>query len=301
MGQSSMIVETSSANAGTRAPDPRGARIRTMLRRQALALFVTLFIILFAIVYFAPNIFFTIQSGQVGVMYLRFFGGTQTDRVLGEGLKIIPPWDKVFIYNVRVQEQKHDMNVLTKEGMSATLHLSIRYHPETEMVGLLHERVGPKYADRIVIPEVEQALRTIMGEFELHEVYGSQRGLVQKAINDSLEQVSQKFVKVDSIVLRSVELPSKVKDAIEEKMTQKELSEAYEYKLEREKQEADRKKIEAEGIKTHNDILNSSLNPSILKWEAIQATKELATSPNAKTIIVGTNSASLPVMLNSDK
>jgi regulator of protease activity HflC (stomatin/prohibitin superfamily) len=296
-----MIVETSGANAGRGGADKRAARYSGMMRRYALKLFVSLFIILFAIVYFAPNIFFTIQSGQVGVMYLRFFGGTQTDRVLGEGLKIIPPWDKLFVYNIRVQEQKHEMTVLTKEGMSATLHLSIRYHPEADMVGLLHERVGPEYADRIVIPEVEQALRTIMGEFELHEVYGSQRGLVQKAINDSLEQVSQKFVKVDSIVLRSVELPPKVKDAIEEKMTQKELSEAYEYKLQREKQEAERRRIEADGLKTHNDILNSSLTPSVLKWEAIQATKELANSPNAKTIIVGTSSTSMPVMLNSDK
>lgn len=234
-------------------------------------------------------------------MYLRFFGGTQTDRVLGEGLKIIPPWDKVFIYNIRVQEQKHEMQVLTKEGMTATLHLSIRYHPEPEMVGLLHERVGPKYAERIVIPEVESALRTIMGEFELHEVYGSQRGLVQKAINDSLEQVSQKFVKVDSIVLREVELPAKVRDAIEEKMTQKELSEAYEYKLEREKQEAERRKIEADGLSNYNNTLKQSLSPEVLKWEAIEATKALANSPNAKTVIVGTSSASLPIMLNSDK
>jgi regulator of protease activity HflC (stomatin/prohibitin superfamily) len=296
MGQLSMIVETSSTSSGARAGRPSGT-----LRRHALKFFVTLFIILFAIAYFAPNIFFTIQSGEVGVMYLRFFGGTQTDRVLSEGLKIIPPWDKLFVYNIRVQEEKHDMHVLTREGMSATLHLSIRYHPEADMVGLLHSRVGPQYAERIVIPEVEQALRTIMGEFELHEVYGSQRGLVQKAINDSLEQVSQKFVKVDSIVLRSVELPSKVKDAIEEKMTQKELSEAYEYKLQREEQEAKRRKIEADGLKTHNDILNSSLTPSVLKWEAIQATKELASSPNTKTIIVGTSSTSMPIMLSGDK
>lgn len=296
-----MIVETSGPKNDKAAAPARAGWYQRTVKRHAIKLFVTLFLITFGIVYFAPNIFITIQTGQVGVMYLRFFGGTQTDRVLGEGLKIVLPWDKLFIYNIRVQEQKHTMQVLTKEGLTATLSLSIRYHPEPEMVGLLHERVGPKYAERIVVPEVESALRTIMGEFELHEVYGSQRGLVQKAINDSLEEVSQKFVKVDSIVLRQVELPAKLKDAIEEKMTQEELSEAYQYKLEREKQEAERKKIEAEGLKTYNDILNSSLGPSVLKWEAIQATKELANSPNSKTIIVGTSSASLPIMLGSDK
>jgi regulator of protease activity HflC (stomatin/prohibitin superfamily) len=294
-----MIVETSERAAPT--PQSRWARVRGAVKRHAFWLLLTLFVLVFGIVYLSPNVFYTIGPGQVGVMFLRFFGGTQTDRVLDEGLKILPPWDRLYIYNIRVQEKRHVMPVLTQEGMTETLHLSIRYHPEPEMVGLLHARVGPEYADRIVVPEVESALRTILGEFTATEVYGSKRGVVQKAINDSLEQVSQKFVKVDSIVLRSVELPPKVRDAVEEKMTQKELSDAYAYKLEREKQEAERKRIEANGIKAYNEILNASLGPSILKWEAIQATKQLATSPNAKTIVVGTSSNGLPVMLNTDK
>jgi regulator of protease activity HflC (stomatin/prohibitin superfamily) len=294
-----MIVETNEQAAPP--PETRWGRFRTGLRRHAFILAVTVFLIVFGIVYLSPSIFYTIGPGQVGVLYLRFFGGTQTDKVLGEGFQMLPPWDRLYIYNVRVQEKRHDMQVLTDEGMSVTLHLSIRYHPEQEMVGLLHSRVGPQYAEQIVIPEVESALRTILGAFQLPEVYGSKREVVQKAINDSLERVSQKYVKVDSIVLRSVELPPKIRDAVEEKMTQKELSDAYAYRLEREKQEAERKTVEAGGIKSYNDILSSSLSPSILKWEAIQATKQLATSPNAKTVVVGTTSGGMPVMLSGDK
>jgi regulator of protease activity HflC (stomatin/prohibitin superfamily) len=289
------------------APDPpvvRRSRSGRMVRSAKIntsRVLVILFALVFLTVYFAPNIFITVHSGEVGVMFLRFFGGTQTDRVLSEGLKIIPPWDHLFIYNIRVQEEKHTFNVLSKEGLSITLNLSIRYHPEEEMVGMLHKTVGPKYKERIVIPEVESAMRTIMGEFEMRQVYGSERGLVQKVINDSLEHVSQKFVKVDSVVLRSVELPPKVAEAIEQKMMQKELAEAYEYKLEQARQESARQQIEAGGIKSYNDLLNASLTPNVLKWEAIQATKKLAESPNAKTVIMGNTSGTLPLMLSGDK
>lgn len=300
-----MIVETSDpiARPGGNRPSKRelvGEAYETVKEHSPKA-FLIIGVIALLIVYFAPSMFITIQSGQVGVLYLRFFGGTQTDRVLREGLQIIPPWDKLFIYTVRVQEAKHDMMVLTNEGMNVTLHISVRYHPEEALVGLLHQRVGPDYKDRVVIPEVEAALRTTMANFAMRDVYGSQRGLVQKAINDSLEQVSQKFVKVDNIVLRGVELPTKVRESIEEKMTQQELAEAYRYRIEREHQEAERKIIEANGSKAYNDILNGSLTPNLLKWRGIEATKELAQSPNAKTVIVGTSSTTLPLMLGNEK
>src|SRR5665213_2031768 len=98
-------------------------------------------------IYFWPQVFITIHSGEVGVLYMRFGGGTQTDRVLGQGLKIIAPWDRLFIYDVRVQETKHSMDVLTNEGLTVKLELSIRYHPELDLVGLLHDRIGPQYKD----------------------------------------------------------------------------------------------------------------------------------------------------------
>jgi regulator of protease activity HflC (stomatin/prohibitin superfamily) len=211
------------------------------------------------------------------------------------------PWDHLYIYSVRVQEAKADVHVLSKEGLAITLHLSIRYHPEEEMVGMLHKAVGAEYKERVVIPEVESAMREVMGQFEMRQVYGSDQGLIQKVINETLEQVSQTYVRIDDVVLRMVELPPKVADAIQEKMTQKELSEAYEYRLEQAKQESARQQIEASGIKASNDTLNSSLTPNVLKWEAIQATKKIAESPNTKTIIMGNTGSTLPVMLGGDK
>jgi regulator of protease activity HflC (stomatin/prohibitin superfamily) len=263
-------------------------------------LLILAFVSLIAI-YFWKDVFITIRSGEAGVLYLRFGGGTQTDRVLGEGMKIIAPWDKLFIYDVRVQETKHTMKVLTSEGLTVTLNLSIRCHPELDLVGLLQKNVGPDYRDKIVVPEVESALRITLGNFPMRDVYGSQRGLIQEAINESLEKVQQKFVKIDEVVLREVILPDKLRETIEDKMSQKELLESYEFRGAIAKLEAERRQTEASGIKAYNDTINQSLTPSVLKWAGIEATRELAKSPNAKTIVIGTGPNGLPLILGGYK
>jgi regulator of protease activity HflC (stomatin/prohibitin superfamily) len=254
-------------------------------------------ILLFVVLYYWPQMFITIESGHVGVLFLRFGGGTQTDRVFGEGLKIIAPWDKLFIYEVRVQELKHDFDVLTKEGLKVKLHLSVRFHPQADLAGLLHERIGPDYTAKVVIPEVESALRYTMASFPMAEVYGAQRTLVQTAVNQGLEQVEQKYIKIDEVILREVELPTQLRETIEQKMTQKELAESYTFRVEVAKREAERLAIEAGGLKLYNDVLNSSLSPAVLRWAGIEATKELAKSPNAKTIVVGSGPGGLPLIL----
>ncbi len=276
-------------------------RFAHTFRLYATRLLMILVVVLFIVIYFWRDVFITVQSGQVAVLYLRFGGGTQTDRVLGEGLKIIAPWDKLFIYDIRVQEVKHDMDVLTAEGLKVNLSLSIRYHPEAQLVGLLQENIGQDYRDKIVIPEVESALRTTMAMFPMTDVYGSQRGLVQQAINESLEKVQEKFVSIDEVVLREVNLPIPVKDTIEQKMIQKELAESYMYRLDVARQEAARRQIEVTSIANYNSTLDKSLSANVLKWEGIQATKELAKSPNAKTIIIGNQSSTgLPLILGNE-
>lgn len=272
-------------------------RIARTSRGYANKLLIITVLLLFATIYYWPKMFITIESGHVGVLYLRFGGGTQTDRVFGEGLKIIAPWDKLFIYEVRVQEVKHEFDVLTQEGLKLKLLLSIRYHPQPDLAGLLHERVGPDYLNKVVIPEVESALRFTIAGFPMADVYGAQRTLVQTAVNSGLEQVEQKYIKVDEVVLREIQLPAQIKDVIEQKMTQKELAESYAFRLDVARREAERLQIEANGLKSYNDTLNSSLTPDILRWAGIEATKELAKSPNSKTIVVGSGPNGLPLIL----
>lgn len=272
-------------------------RVGRATRGSVNKLLVAIALLLFAVIYYYPSMFITIHSGHVGVLYLRFGGGTQTDRVFGEGMKIIAPWDKIFIYEVRVQELKHTFDVLTQEGLKVKLHLSIRYHPQPDLAGLLHERVGPDYKDKVVIPEVESALRFTIAGFPMNDVYGAGRTLVQTAVNEGLEKVEQKYVKIDEVVLREIELPQQIRETIEQKMTQKELAESYEFRLQVAQREAARLLIEANGLKAYNDTLNASLSPSVLRWAGIEATKELAKSPNAKTIVIGPGPNGLPLIL----
>ena len=278
-------------------PRPWYVRAGRFVKAQANRVLLILGVGLFLLIFFWPTVFVTVHSGEVGVMYRRFAGGTQTDRLLGEGLKFVPPWDKLYVYNVRVQELKSELPVLTQEGLVVKLDISIRYHPELEMVGLLHQRVGPDYALKVVQPEVFSAIRTIMAANTMNAVYSSAQTLVARIVEESLEQVSQKFVKVDEVLVTEIELPGSVRQIIEEKMVEKERAASYEFRIQVAEREAARKLIEANGINTYNNVVNASMTPAILTWHGIQATKDLATSPNAKTVVIGRHADGLPIIL----
>lgn len=258
-------------------------------------------VLLFLLIYLTPDILVTVQSGEVGVLFRRLNGGTDTEHVIGEGLTFVAPWDRLFIYNVRVQEARHEMGVLTNDGLHVTLHLSIRYHPERDLVALLHQTVGPDYKDKIVIPEVESVLRTTLGRFGMDQVYGADRGVLQRIISDSLDEVSQKYVSIDDVIVRAVDLPATVNAMIEEKMKQKERLATYAYRLESERKEAERRTIEADGLKRYNEVLASSLTPEILQWRGLEVTRELASSPNSKMLFLGNKEGDLPILLNQGK
>ncbi len=120
--------------------------------------------LLFVLVFLSPRIIYNVGPGKSGVLWLRFFGGTVVDKVYPEGIRFIFPWDEMYIYDVRVQEVKHDMDVLSKNGLTFNLSLSIRYRPEYDFVGMLHKKVGPDYLQKVIITQVETVLRTTIGK-----------------------------------------------------------------------------------------------------------------------------------------
>ncbi|OAD21035.1 Membrane protease subunit stomatin/prohibitin-like protein, partial [Candidatus Thiomargarita nelsonii] len=115
--------------------------------------------------FFWNRIVITINSGEAGVLYQRLFGGTVTDFVYDEGIHLVLPWDTMYIYNVRIQTKLHDFEVLTNRGLPITLTLAIRYRPEYETVGLLHQQVGPDYVNTIIVPQIESELRKQIGHY----------------------------------------------------------------------------------------------------------------------------------------
>ena len=254
--------------------------------------------LLFIAVFLSPRIIYNVGPGQAGVLWYRFFGGTVVEKVYPEGIRFIFPWDKFFIYNVRIQDLKHEMYVLSKNGLTFHLNLSIRYRPEYDFVGLLHKRVGPEYPQKVIIPQVESVLRTTIGKYLPEEVYTTKRAVIQKYLLEASAQVSSKFIIIDEVIIRQIELPSQIKEAIENKLTQQQKAEAYEFIIEREKKEKIRKKIEAQGIQTFQRIVATTLTDRLLAWKGVEATLALAQSDNTKVVVIGRGKDGLPIILD---
>ena len=275
-------------------------KIETGIMRARPYLVVFWLTLTFVVALLWQNIFISIKPGEAGVLWQRFRGGTVIDTVFGEGFHVIFPWDRMAIYDVRIQSEDKEISVLTKNGLRVRIKLTIRYHPQYDMLGILHQQVGTNYLNRIVIPEVESLLRTTAGSYENHDVYTIQSMIVSKMLNQAANEVAYRFVRIDDIMIREVVLPTRIQEAIELKIEQEELALAYVYKLDREKQEAERRRIEAEGLKAANAILTASITKDLLTWRGIDATRDLAASTNSKIVVIGSGKGGMPLILNTE-
>lgn len=256
-------------------------------------------VLLLIFAYFASTMFVTIKSGEAGVLYRRFSTGTETDYVYPERLHFVLPWNTMYIYSVRVQTLKHELSVLTNKGLPITLKLAIRYHPEYEMLGVLHKKVGTDYVNRIVLPQIESVLRKKIGKLDPEDVYTNKAGVLTKILATAIEETMRNYVVVKDIIIRGIELPETIRDAIESKLVEQEKLKRYSYTLEVAKKEAGRKVIEATGIKDYQDIISATLTEKLIQWQGVQATREIAKSKNSKVVIIGSGDGGLPVILGN--
>ncbi|MBF0118372.1 MAG: prohibitin family protein [Desulfobacterales bacterium] len=274
------------------------SKLKEKIKHNLPVMVIPSIIVLFIVVYLFNRIFIVIHGGEAGVMYYLFFGGTVVDKVYGEGFYLNWPWDTMHRYNVRVQQIPHEFDVLSKNGLKIHLYISIRYYPEYKLLGVLHQKVGPKYADVVVVPEIEQVLRLIIGQMDAEEVYTTGRSIIEKSLNDATEQIAQRFIIVDNVIIKKLSLPEQVEKAIQDKIEEKHIADSHIYKIEKQKKEAERKRIEANMMKEYNETVNSSITDKILKWEGLHVTLELAKSPNSKVVIVGNGKEGFPVIGN---
>lgn len=270
------------------------------MRRLAARSFLALLLALTVLVYFIPEIFITVGPGEAAVHWRRFFGGTVTDRVRGEGLQVILPWDELYIYDMRVHQVERSLPILTSEGLMVTAVISIRYQPDRNLLGKLHQRVGPDYAAKVVIPEVEGAIRKVLGGLDSASLYTRSRDLIQDSVAEVSEVLAQNYIQIDDVVIQRIILPDVLQEAVVEKARQQQMADSYIYRLKAAESEAARLKIEANGFAAYNQIISKTLTPDLLSWEGVRATKDIATSDNAKVIIMGNGKEGLPVILNSD-
>ena len=261
---------------------------------------VPIFIGLMLFLLLTNTTFITIDPGHSGVKFKRFAGGIQKDKIYDQGFHIVMPWDNMIVYDLRVNESFETMDVLSKNGLSISVELSYRYQPIPDKIGYLHDGIGKDYANRIIKPEIRSATREVIGKYLPEELYSTKREAIQDEIFTSTEDaVNSKFIKIDAILIRSVQLPATLKNAIEQKLEEEQLAFQFEFKLDRERKEAERKIIEAQAKADANRILSASITDRILKDKGIEATLELAKSPNTKIVIVGGGKDGLPLILNN--
>ncbi len=244
----------------------------------------------------------TINSGEAGVLYKTFSGGVVTDQPpLGEGFHFVAPWNKVFVYEVRQQALEEKMQVLSSNGLEIKLDVSVWYEPSFEDLGSLHQEKGEMYVARVLQPAVRSAARAVVGRYIPEQLYASKREAIQKEILDETKiLLKSQYVQVNEVLVRDVSLPQNIKEAIERKLRQEQESLEYEFRLTKAEQEAQRQRIDAEGKAKANEILSASLNDKILREKGIQATLELAKSPNSKVVVIGSGSDGMPLILGNN-
>ncbi len=274
-------------------------RLLDWLNQAQFVLYTVLVLALLAIGFLWKRMFIVIEPGHRGVMYRTVYGGTVTWRTWPEGLHVIPPWDRMQSYNLRLQQKTLDFSVLSDEGLALGVQVVVRYRPNEEMLGYLQKDVGPEYFDSLIRPEIESHIRRTFGARPAHEVYASSRDVIQevgqfpligRVDKSSASGISQPYVYVQELKLTSITLPKVVEDAIVEKYHQEQLMLAYRYKLEREEKEADRKRTEAAGIRDFN-LIAGKVSPDMLRWRGIDAALDLAKSNNSKVLIMGGGAA----------
>lgn len=238
----------------------------------------------------------SIGAGEQGVKY-SYFTGTDLGESYGEGFHVFMPWERMIDYDVRVNNQDEEIEVLSSNGLTIGMDLSVRYRPRVAQLPQLHTTFGQEYYQRLVQPELRSVSRQVVGQFTPEELYSTRRIELQETIEENLrENVGSRFVEVEAVLIRDIGLPDQIRRAIENKLEEEQRVEQARLSIARAEQEAERKRVEAQGDADRARIIAQSMTPSFLQFQGIQATRELAQSSNAKVVIIGGENG-LPVIL----
>jgi regulator of protease activity HflC (stomatin/prohibitin superfamily) len=318
-------------------PRPPRRGLSGFLRRHFPGLFVIALVTLLIGFVLYPFMLVTVPSGHAGVLWKRFSGpgfyclcivpsGTVLDtaEVRKEGLHVIWPWDRLFIYSMRLQVSTQKFHAISSDGVSVNAEITLRYQLDFNALPVLHQFIGPKYLQTVLTPEIANVTRSTMAKYSAQEIYSTRRGQVQAEIKDaaidSLRQHLDKLFQasaseqsdlaqyqtslqnsiqvIDTLVL-NIELPKDIVAAINRKIEQFYAIQEYQYRVQREVEEARRKRVEANGIAAFQRTVSEGISESFLRWQGIQATLQLAQSKNSKIVIIGNSKDGLPLILGN--
>jgi regulator of protease activity HflC (stomatin/prohibitin superfamily) len=265
-----------------------------------------------------------VPSGFVGVLWKRLGGGTVLDpnKLRNEGMRFVLPWNKLFLYDLRLQSATHTYDAISRDGISLKASINIRYRLKRDSIPQLHQSIGTNYLNGLIVPEIGNRMREVFAEYTAEDIYSTERVQIQNEIRHRAERMlgekmvtggeSEEYVDnvpyrvplysmlnlIDTLILE-IELPTAVVTAINRKIEQYYISEEYKFRVAREIRESERKKIEAEGISDFQRIVSQGISDSYLRWRGIEATLQLAQSSNSKIIVVGRGTGGLPIILDT--
>jgi Membrane protease subunits, stomatin/prohibitin homologs len=236
-----------------------------------------------------------VESGHVGVLTLF---GRVTGEQLSEGIHLVNPFKVNHELSIRTQELKESASVPSSEGLVMNLDTSLIFHLNPEKASDVYQKIGPNYVNVLIEPNLRAAIREATASHTANALYSGEREMVANQIRDQLMGLlAQRGIVIESILLRDIQLPQTLKSSIEAKQQAEQEALAMNFRLQKEKQEAERKRIEAAGIRDFQQIVAQGISPQLLEWKGIEATETLAKSPNAKVVVIGSGKNGLPIIL----
>jgi prohibitin 1 len=255
-------------------------------------------LIIVLILFLAVRTVRSVPAGHVGIV--DFFGSV-SEKTLPPGLNFVNPLARLHKMSIQSRETKQTMDTPSSEGLTVHLEVSLIFHLDPLKAVDVYKTVGLHYDSVLIDPNIRSVVREITSSFEAKSLYSADREKMSRAITEHIvASVEPRGVVVERLLLRDVGLPAKLQASIQEKLSAEQEASRMQFVLQKEKQEAERKRIEAEGISVFQKVVTEGISENLLRWKGIEATRDLASSPNAKVVIVGSGRDGLPLILGGD-
>jgi regulator of protease activity HflC (stomatin/prohibitin superfamily) len=246
----------------------------------------------------AGNPVTVIPAGHVGV---KDFFGRVSSSILSPGVRIVFPFTRVVKMSIKTQEVKETAEVPSKEGLIMDLEGSLLFRLDPEKADDIYRTVGRNYEEIAVQPQIRSAIREITASYEAKVLYSAEREKIAKETLELFRKLAgDRGIIAEAVLLRKIGLPDIVANAIQEKLRREQEAEQMKFVLQKEQQEAERKRIEAQGIADFQRIVAAGISPALLEWKGIEATEKLAASQNSKVVVIGSGKNGLPIILGGE-
>jgi len=263
---------------------------------------VLIFLVIMPVILLWSSLTYTIDSGHAGLVFHTFGDGVNPETAAKKsGFHVKAPWDKIYEYEIRQQELFENLEVLSSNLLKIKLDMTVFYQPTYDKLGYLETERGSRYESKVIQPAMRAVAREVIAQYLPEEFNTTKREEIQLEIENRLEEkLSNNYIQLNDVLIRNIELPLTLQQAIERKLQQEQESLEYEFRIEKASKEAERKKIEAEGIRDFQNIVTQSITDKLLQWKGIEATTILSESNNSKVIVIGSGESGLPLILGGN-